>query len=374
MDYLLVGGGLQSALIALAVLERRPASRLTLVERDDRLGGNHTWCFHAADVPGGSHGFVAPLVEHRWDGYEVRFPDRVRVLSSPYAGLSSAHLGRVVRRALEAAGGEVLTGVAARSVGAREVVLEDGRVLKAAAVVDARGPERAPPPRGAGYQKFVGLELELETPHGLPRPVLMDATVPQDGGFRFHYQLPLSPTRLLVEDTYFADDATLDEPRLAAGILAWCRARGLGSGEVVRRERGVLPMPWSGADPAPPFAPLRAGYAGGWFHPGTGYSFPVAARLAAAIADAPPAGMADAAARLAAAHRRQARFARGLNRLLFRWFAPEERWHVLSRFYTLPEATIRRFYALDTTRADRARILVGRPPRGLSLRARLASA
>ncbi len=70
--------------------------------------------------------------------------------------------------------------------------------------------------------------------------------------------------------------------------------------------------------------------------------------------------------------RRQAGFFCQLNRLLFRWFAPAERWQVLARFYQLPEPTIRRFYALDLGALDRARILVGRPPRGLSLRARLA--
>jgi hypothetical protein len=35
----------------------------------------------------------------------------------------------------------------------------------------------------------------------------------------------------------------------------------------------------------------------------------------------------------------------------------------------LPEVSIRRFYALELTAWDRARILVGRPPRGLSLSA-----
>jgi hypothetical protein len=37
----------------------------------------------------------------------------------------------------------------------------------------------------------------------------------------------------------------------------------------------------------------------------------------------------------------------------------------------LPEDLVRRFYALDMAPQDMARILLGRPPRGLSLRARL---
>ena len=50
---LLVGGGLQNALIALAVLRKDPQASLAVVERDGRLGGNHTWSFHASDVAPG---------------------------------------------------------------------------------------------------------------------------------------------------------------------------------------------------------------------------------------------------------------------------------------------------------------------------------
>ena len=59
--------------------------------------------------------------------------------------------------------------------------------------------------------------------------------------------------------------------------------------------------------------------------------------------------------------------------MLFGAFRPEDRYHVLERFYGLPVATIRRFYALTLTRADRVRILCGRPPRGFSWRQALVS-
>jgi lycopene beta-cyclase len=70
---------------------------------------------------------------------------------------------------------------------------------------------------------------------------------------------------------------------------------------------------------------------------------------------------------LAHEHARQQRYACLLNRLLFRAVPPEARRNVLERFYQLPEPSIARFYALSTTAFDRARILCGRPPRGLSL-------
>jgi len=79
-------------------------------------------------------------------------------------------------------------------------------------------------------------------------------------------------------------------------------------------------------------------------------------------------GSRHGSARIGAA-RRQVRFALRLNRMVFRWFRGEQRYRVLERFYRLPAPVIRRFYALELTALDRARILFGRPPRGLSLRA-----
>ena len=143
---------------------------------------------------------------------------------------------------------------------------------------------------------------------------------------------------------------------------------------IVREESGVLPMPWAGTlAGVPERSPLVAGYRGGWFHPATGYSFPPAVRLACCVAARPAAQAFDG--RLAAlwrAHRTQVRFAQRLNRLLFRCFDPEDAWNVFARFYTLPDAVIRRFYALATTGFDRARLVVGRPPRGFSFAKALA--
>ena len=95
-EYLLVGGGLQNALVALALLERRPETRLCLVERAERLGGNHTWCFHADDVPEQARELIEPLVVRRWPAHDVCFPQRRRRLASAYAALTSERLHHVV--------------------------------------------------------------------------------------------------------------------------------------------------------------------------------------------------------------------------------------------------------------------------------------
>ncbi len=367
-DWVLVGGGLANGLIASALLHRHPDLRLALVERDSVVGGNHTWCFHERDLPFECESFVRPLVAHRWDRYEVRFPDRSRVVESSYAAVTSrslaAHLDALFNDRPRAA---LLTGTPVVDVKAHTVRLADGRTLVGRAVVDARGPDTR---RGSAeaYQKFLGLELELSEPHGMTAPRLMDAEVPQIDGFRFVYTLPLDERRVLVEDTYYSTSPELQIAELRVRVRAYAEALGSPIQAVVREELGVLPLPLRGLPEFGPEDPFRAGYAGGWLHPTTGYSFPVATRVAAFVAQKEPNELCGAElGALRREHERQARFCMMLNRLLFGAFDPRHRFHVLERFYGLPVDTIARFYALQSTRADRARILCGRPPRGFSL-------
>lgn len=368
-DVVLVGGGLQSALVALAVLHAREAARVALVERSERLGGNHTWSFHAGDVPSDARAWVDPLVIARWSGFDVRFPRLQRSFESEYASVDAERLQDVVTDAFASrAGSRIFTGAAATAVRGDEVFLADGTSLRGNLVVDARGPGALDAP--CGYQKFVGLELGLRKPSPITRPVLMDASVAQTDGFRFFYVLPFAPDRVLVEDTYYSDTRDLDAASLRAGILLYAEQAGLDVESVLREEQGQLPLPLAWPYVASASSPLVAGFAGGFFHPTTGYSFPVAVRVARHVAAHLHRDVFGAEWRaLHEDHARQVRFALMLNRLLFGATPPHHRRDVLERFHKLPEATVRRFYALETTWADRARIIVGRPPRGVSLSA-----
>ena len=224
-------------------------------------------------------------------------------------------------------------------------------------------------PLALGFQKFYGLELEMRRPHGLDHPIIMDATVEQLDGYRFVYSLPLSPTRLLIEDTYYSDTPELEPQMLVGGIHAYAQAQGWDVGATVRAETAVLPITlagdfdahWRSMGMELPRSGLRA-----WlFHATTGYSLPYAVRLADAIADHPDLTSASVARLIHAMSRqaweRQAMF-RMLNRMLFIAATPADRVRVLERFYTLPQPLIERFYGAQLTAADKARILVGRPP------------
>lgn len=366
-DVILVGGGLANGLIADRLAHLRGDLDLVVLEQGEAPGGNHTWSFHESDVSAAQHAWLAPYVAHRWPRQEVRFAGMSRILETGYCSIPSVHFAAVLARTL---GSRVRTGVRVASVAREHVVLADGEKLSARCVIDGRG-LREEPALALGFQKFVGREIETQGPHGRQWPVIMDATVSQEDGYRFVYTLPLAADRLLIEDTYYADGAELDEGRVSARIDAYAASQGWQIAREIRREAGVLPIVLSGnidALVARDAGVPRVGLRGGLFHPTTGYSLPDAVRVAELIATLPevtPAAVADAVTAYAREAWRRRGFFRMLNRMLFVGAAGTERASVLERFYGLPEPLIQRFYAADLTTLDQMRILSGKPPIGL---------
>ncbi len=363
-DLILAGGGLANALIAWRLHMRRPGLRILLLEQDAHVGGNHTWSFHDSDLSADERAWTAPLVSHRWPHYDVVFPQLRRTLDGGYASIASHDFARVVEPALGAA---LRTGARVREVGPTAVTLEDGARLQARAVIDGRG-MRASNSLALGWQTFLGQELLLAEPHGLAAPVIMDASVAQQGGYRFVYLLPFDARRILVEDTHYVDRAAIDAGRLRANVAAYAQARGWRIDAVLREERGALPIVlagdferyWDGIA-GQPCAGLRAGL----FHSTTGYSLPHAVRLADAVCALPDLDAPALFAAIRAVARREwrrQRFFRLLNRMLFLAGSPDLRWRVMQRFYRLPAPLIANFYAGRLGLADKARLLSGKPP------------
>ena len=365
LDLILAGGGLANGLLAYRLATTRPDIRMAMIEQAATLGGAHTWSFHATDLTPAQNEWIAPFVAHDWPHYEVAFPGLARRVELAYRTVSAETFSAAVTRTLGAA---LRTGTALTRVDPRQVTLADGEVLAARAVIDGRGfrPSRHMVLR---YQKFLGLEVRLEAPHGLTGPILMDATVTQDDGYRFVYVLPFAADVLLIEDTYYSDAPGLDAARLTRNIEEYAARRGWRIAEVVRRETGVLPITlsgdfsafWNEATPGLPPAGLRAGL----FHPTTGFSLPDAVRLADRIA-----GLADLEAdtirqviqEMSTARWNGDAFCRLLNRMLFLAGPPEDRFVIMRRFYQLSEGLIGRFYAGDLTHFDKFRLLTGKPP------------
>ncbi|WP_230291721.1 lycopene beta-cyclase CrtY [Croceicoccus sp. Ery5] len=368
-DIAIAGGGLSGALIALALRARRPNVSVALIEGGPAIGGHHLWSFFASDIAPASRDLVEPLVAARWDGgYDVAFPEYRRSLPTAYRSVTSDNLARAVADALPA--DAVMTGTKVTALDGHGVVLDSGERIAARAVIDARGigPAQLRALKG-GWQKFAGQMLELEAPHGLTRPVVMDASVPQHDGYRFVYVLPFAEKSLFVEDTYYADAPALDRDTLAQRIADHAGAQGWRIARISREETGVLPVVtggdfaalWRGVPRGVALAGVRAGL----FQPLTSYSLPDAVRFAHHIAALPhldgPA-IAGASHQYAKAHWQRGRFYRMLAAMLFGAAEPDRRYRVLQRFYRLNEGLIERFYAGGSTTADMARVLAGKPP------------
>jgi lycopene beta-cyclase len=360
-DYILIGGGLQNGLILLALDQWQPNARVAIIEALDRLGGNHTWSFHAADVPCEGRELIQRIVTIKWPAYSVYFPNFARVIPSEYASITAENFNSTLSGIIRHRNWYLRLGCRAVSTKDNLVILETGETLQGQTIVDARGPRAGS--HQCGYQKFLGLEVETSTPWLEQLPCVMDAQVDQCDGFHFLYVLPFSQNRVLIEDTYFSDNPIINEARSRNLISDYLNQR-VSAWRIVRSERGVLPMPWRMKSLASQSNLLVGGYAGGWFHPATGYSFPLALRLAAAIARVPPHKAYEVAARLARQIASRQQFAMILNWLLFRLVPPECRWQVYARIYrTLPATVLARFYAFEFCFTDAARILLGRPPR-----------
>lgn len=366
IDIAILGGGLSGGLLALALARLRPAARVVIVEAEERLGGNHIWSYFQHDIAPQDEWLVAPLVVKQWHGYDVHFPAHERRLSCGYNSITGEKLDAALRARLPAE--NIMTGAVVTQAGPAHVDLADGRRLEAHAVVDARGAQGLPHLSG-GWQKFVGQMLRLEAPHGLDRPVVMDARVRQVDGYRFVYCLPFSATEVFVEDTYYADGPELDPPLLRDRIAGYATEQGWQVAEVTREESGVLPVIARGDFEAFWRAGnegiARIGTRGAVVHPLTGYSLPDAVRIAVQVGS-----LRDIAGHDLVRITRQHAYSCWKNSALYRMLAtmlfsaaqPQERYRMLERFYTLPEGLIERFYAARSTPLDRLRLLAGKPP------------
>ena len=366
-DMVIAGGGLAGGLIALAVAKRHPDMTLRLVEAGAAPGGNHRWSVFSSDLTGAGHDLLSPVAQTVWDaGNEVVFPGHARQLAAPYRSIASADFAAALERELPQ--GAIQCNAPITALDAGGVTLADGTRIDAARVIDARGALPSPHLNG-GWQVFMGRHFATDAPHGLARPIIMDASVEQIGGYRFVYVLPLAQNELFVEDTYYQDTPDLDEGELSARIDAYCAARGW-SGREIGRETGVLPV-ITGGDPAAYLAQARiegvtlAGARGLFVHPLTSYTLPFAVQTALAIAThahLPASQLAQKMEAHSLGHWQATGFYRLLGTMLFGAAEPDQRVRIFERFYRLPEPLIERFYAGRSTLPDMARVLVGKPP------------
>jgi len=381
-DVVIVGGGLAGGLSALALHQSRPTFRIALIEAGQEFGGNHRWSWFDSDLNARGKALMEPFRKTQWpSGYLVKFPQFERHLDTQYSSLSSSDFHEALTRLLPSEA--LYPGRTANVLDETGVTLDDGTRLNARLVVDCRNFQPSEHLSG-GWQIFMGRHIRLNRPHGIKHPVIMDANVDQlapsgnggdgngqgHGAYRFVYVLPLSAHDVFVEDTYYADIAKLDRSALSERIDQYAHQNGWHKGTSIGHETGLLPV-LTGGDFHAYQEEMRipgvvvSGARGGFTHPLTSYTMPMAVENALALADDAdlPAGQMVAIFESRARnHWKNTGYYRLLARLLFFAAEPSKRFIIFQRFYRLSQGLIERFYAARSTFQDRARILWGKPP------------
>ena len=350
----IVGAGLAGRLTAIALISKWPALDVRIIEPANSDGPSRTWCFHEGDLRPGTLSWLEPLICKRWSGYDVYFPKHRRQFTSGYYAIQSERFFSQTNALLQ-------TRISTQARGDAEFTFV------------TTGWPKSNDGFGGGWQKFVGLDVTLEEPHGLLQPILMDATVEQVDGYRFFYCLPWSARSLLIEDTYYSNAPSLDLEKIKSRIRAFASLKGWKIKSVDRVESGSLPLAVSPSLQANVHNSVALGAASGLAHPVTGYTTSILFRQLEALigVDEPSEkNFQQAIISENARIRKGFSYLHLLNQMMFRASRPEERYRILERFYTLPADLIARFYASELTLADRVRLLIGKPPVPLAKGAR----
>ena len=277
-DLLILGGGAAGLSLARRLAEQGTTAPRTLVlESRVDYADDRTWCFWMHPTAQLTH-----LVRRRWAKVSLASStERVLVdcAEFPYALLPSGGFYQDSRECIarservRLAMGVAVLGAPRKVDGLWEVATSAG-VQRARWIVDTR--PSAPPAEGAAvlWQSFLGQEIEAAGPVFDPTVAeIMHFTQGEAGQILFHYLLPLSPTRALLEVTAFSPKP-VGPDGFRAELNRFIDRRLEGRRYQLRREeQGILPMGLPMPVPSADATYVRAGLMAGGARASSGYAF-----------------------------------------------------------------------------------------------------
>ena len=354
---LIAGGGVAGSLAALALARFRPDVPLLIVEEKESFGGAgfHSWFDAELD---GAERLVLPIASARWPGFYVAFDDFSRKLKEPCGGMEGRALHRAMVETL--APDQYRLGVKVVAVKEDALVLDGGEEIRAEGALDARGAANLSMLE-LGYEARLERTYRFAAPHGVDRPVLIDATAGGGAGGLFQVA-PLDERRLVVADVTLSE-RSLPGEQAAARIDNYLALRGWRDGVIEHEAVVTRPLPREGD-----FAAFwriggarvaKLGLRGGFFHPVTGRSIGDSARAAMLLTrqqDFSGAALHDAFEEEARRLWRGREPLRAVNRAL--WTA-DDRLARLAALFRLDPGLIARFHAdrmgmIERRRAQKA--------------------
>ncbi|WP_373069659.1 lycopene cyclase family protein [Gemmatimonas sp.] len=277
-DLIVLGGGCAGLSLGERLVESpRRAQRTIVLEARQAYVADRTWCFwrtapHRHDA----------LVEKSWSRLRLRSATRtvhVDCREAPYQMLDSGNFYERAEGLIRGSTSVELhldTKITAEPQRRADhwVVNTSRGTLSARQIIDTR-PAMIPREGDAVlWQSFLGHEVECDEPW-LDDTVatLMDFAGCLDDGVLFHYVLPVSRTRALIETTVFGP-RPLSTARLTKyQNAALDKACGGHRRTIVRSEGGVLPMGMTQVAPPLGDGYARAGVMSGGARASTGYAF-----------------------------------------------------------------------------------------------------
>lgn len=355
---LIAGGGLAGCLAALALARHRPDVPLLVVEEQQRFGGDGFRFLFAAEAEAQARALLAPLVGLNWPGYYVALPQFSRKLKAPVGGIAPGALHEAMCATLNPSQYRL----GARVVAVREdaLVLDGGEEIRAEGAIDARGAANLSMLELL-HETRVEVEYDLAAPHGLDRPVLIDATGEGPAGLHYRQVFPLAPRKLLIADVVIGERI---EPDSQAGdrLEHYLAQRGWGKAKAGAARTGTRPLPIGGDFEAfwriGGARAARLGLRGGFLHPATGRTIGDAARMAMLLTeqqDFSGAALHDRLEEQAKQLWRQREPLRAVNAALA-GVEPAGREALLAQIYGLDSALVTRFQADRLGMVDRMKL------------------
>lgn len=270
-DYIIIGGGCSGLSLAIDIAKKEPHKRLIILESRFSYQHDRTWSFWNVDV----HPFENQI-QHTWNQWQVRYQDCELTLDSSiyrYCTIPSECFYKAAMKQISLLSNLTLlmdcqvTGLVESS---SNVTIETNKGSYTCAKVFDSRPIKT---KTSLYQHFLGWQVLSESPIFDSQAVmLMDFDVDQSNGLNFMYVLPFSSKEALIESTFISSNIH-DDQIYEEAISGYLKARFQASGyQIVRKERGILPLRTTIPDIIS-CKVIPIGAKAGWARASTGYAF-----------------------------------------------------------------------------------------------------
>lgn len=270
-DYIIIGGGCSGLSLAIELAKKEPHKHFIVLEGRLIYQHDRTWSFWNVDT----HPFE-DQIQHTWKKWQIRYQGCELTLDSgsyQYCTIPSEYFYKSAIKQISLLSNITLLmdcQVLCLTESSSAVTVETNKgSYEGAKVFDSR-PAKT---KAALYQHFLGWHVLNDRPvFDSQAVILMDFDVDQSNGLHFMYVLPFSPTEALIESTFISPDVHKDQiyEKAISGYLE--KRFQISKHQVIRKERGILPLVTARPD-APSSKVVPIGAKAGWTRASTGYAF-----------------------------------------------------------------------------------------------------